>query len=351
MGFGQIGLGQLGTLRMHSRLALFVTGVVALAALSFSQQPARQLAAAASIPRADGNPAVTSAPAGYTLGAGDQLTVTVSDLDEFNDKTFRIDRSGNLNLPLAGRIHADGLTIDQLEAETAEHLRRIVKDPDVVIGISEFHSQPVSILGAVNTPGIRQLEGQKNLFEVLSLAGGLRPDAGYMISITRDLKWGRIPLPDAKNDSTGRFSIASLKVRNVMNGTHPAENITVMPGDTISVPKADLVYAVGSVTKPGGFPLGENETLSALQVVSLAEGLQKTAAGDKAKILRSVAGSSNRAEIAVNLKQLMAGRAADIPLQSNDILFIPNSAAKSATYRSLEAVIQAASGVAVYGRY
>ena len=193
----------------------------------------------------------TTQPATYKLGPGDQVTLTVADLEDFNDKTFRIDMHGDLTLPLAGRVHAAGLTINQLEAATTERLRRLVKDPDVVISIASFGSQPVSILGAVANPGIRQLEGQKTLFEVLSLAGGLRPDAGNTVHITRDLKWGALPLADAKNDETGRFSVASLKVKDIMTARDPAENIVVEPGDIISIPKAEMVYAVGSVIRPG----------------------------------------------------------------------------------------------------
>jgi polysaccharide export outer membrane protein len=152
-------------------------------------------------------------------------------------------------------------------------------------------------------------------------------------------------------DPTGQFSVASIAVKSIMNATGPEQNVVILPGDIVAVPKADLVYAVGSIVKPGGFPLGENETISALQVVSLAEGLQKTAAPDKARILRAVPGSASRTEIAVNMKQLLAGKGTDVPLQAQDILFIPNSGAKAASYRTLDAIITAATGLAVYGRY
>jgi hypothetical protein len=66
--------------------------------------------------------------------------------------------------------------------------------------------------------------------------------------------------------------------------------------------------------------------------------------------MRSVPGSSTRAEIAVNLKQLMAGKAPDLPLRSDDILFVPNSAAKNMAARTAEAAIQIGTGVAIYGR-
>jgi polysaccharide export outer membrane protein len=214
-----------------------------------------------------------------------------------------------------------------------------------VIGIAEFHSQPISVLGAVNYPGVHQLRGSKNLFEVISLAGGLGPDAGDTIKITRKLQWGAIPLPNAQNDPSGQFSIASVNTKKIIAATDPTANIPILPDDIVSVPKCGVVYAVGFVKTPGGFLLGENDSLSALQVVSLAEGLQRTAAADKAKILRVVPGNPNRIEIPVNVKKLMAGKTPDVPLQADDILFVPSSDAKSAGYRTMDAIVSAASGL------
>lgn len=208
--------------------------------------------------------------ADYLLGADDQLTVTVVDLEtDFTDKTFTINGSGDVTLPHAGRIHAAGLTTVALENEIRARLGHVLKDPQVVVTVSTFGTHPVSILGAVNTPGMRDIQNGKTLFEVLSLAGGLRPDAGYLIHISRDAAFGLLPLPGAQMDPAGRVSTATIKVKDIMDAANPAANIPIMPGDTISVPKADIVYAVGSVTKPGGFPLNEHETLSALQVLSL----------------------------------------------------------------------------------
>jgi polysaccharide export outer membrane protein len=294
-------------------------------------------------------PPLTTAPSpsGYVLGPGDQLSLVVENLpDDFANRIFRIDLGGDINLPLAGRIHAAGLTISQFEVQIQRHLARYVKDPQVVVTIAEFNSQPISILGAVNNAGVKQIVGRKTLFEVLSLAGGLRPDAGSVIRITRSLDRGPIPLPDAKTDPTGQFTVASVNVKAVLNATDPAQNIVVLPGDIISVSKGDVIYAVGSVTKPGGFPLNQDLTLSALQVLSLAGGLTNTAALEKAHILRSVPGSSQPTEIAVNLKRIMAGKSPDIPLQPNDILFVPNSAARTYAYKAIDILGLAAA----YGR-
>ncbi len=96
--------------------------------------------------------------------------------------------------------------------------------------------------------------------------------------------------------------------------------------------------------------MGDNESLSALQVLSLAEGLDRTAAPQDAKIMRAVDGSAARAEIPVDLKKVLAGKGADVPLKANDILFIPTSATKNAAIRTLEAAIQIGTGLAVYRR-
>ena len=298
---------------------------------------------------ADSN--ASPAPSGYILGPGDQLSFFVSDLDEFANRTFSVDALGEVHLPLIGQIHAAGLTASDLAKEMTEHLKKFVRRPEVVANISSFQSQPVSVLGAVNSPGVRQLEGTKSLMEMLSLAGGLRPNAGNTITITRDSRMGPIPLPKAEENPSKKFSVASLKVKPLISSANPDENITVKAHDVITVSTADVVYAVGSINKPGGFVLGENETLSALQVVSLAEGLQKTAAADKAKILRQVPGTTTRTEIPVNLKLLLAGKNSDVALRSNDILFVPTSLAKVASYRTVEAVVQSAVGIAVYSHF
>jgi len=289
-----------------------------------------------------------AAPSGYILGPDDQFSVYVEDLtDEFTGKSFRIDTNGEVNLPVIGRLHAAGDTLAALESQCKDRLLSILKTPQVTITLTSFGGQPVSILGAVNTPGIRQLEGRKTLFEVLSLAGGLRQDAGYRIKITRSLHYGPIPLPQAESDPASETSSATVKTDDIIDGADPSQNILILPGDTISVPRAQLVYVIGSVGRAGGFALNEHSTISALQVLSLAEGLSKTADSDHARILRKEHGSTTPVEIAVNLKKLLDGKIPDVLLQSNDILFVPNSAAKSARARTAD-IIAGAAGAAIW---
>ena len=293
-------------------------------------------------------PAMDALPAAlvtkdYALGPGDQLSIQVIDLDEVfkADKPFTIDMSGDLSLPLVGRIHATGLTVAALERDVRNRLGMILKNPDVAINLASSSSQPVAVLGAVVNPGIRQLEGHKTLFEILSIAGGLKDNAGYQIKITRSMNFGPIPLPDAQIDSTGKFCTASVKVRTIIEEKNSAENILILPGDNISVPVAPQVYILGSVAKAGSVMLTEHESIPALQLVSTAEGFSKVAAPEKARILRLVPGSDKRVEMAVNLKEIFAGKIDDVQIQPNDILFIPSSRAKTVAYGAEGALFNA----------
>ena len=291
-------------------------------------------------------PPPVSTPDTYTLGPGDHILIRVPEIEEIDNKPIPIDMKGNINLFLVGRIQASSLTTEQLETAIAARLKKYLVRPDVSVYLTEMRSQPVSILGEVQTPGVHQLEGKKNLFEVLSLAGGLRPEAGNVINITRRIEWGTIPLRGAANDSTGQFSVASVEVKSVMKASNPAENILIKPHDVISVPKADTIYVIGDVKKPGAYILGEHRSLGTLEILALAEGVEKTAATKNAKIRRVVAGANDRAEIPVNLKAILAGKMPDVPLTADDILFVPSSSAKAAGYRALEAMVQAGTFIA-----
>ena len=258
--------------------------------------------------------------------------------------------SGYLRLPMVGRIRAAGLTVEQLQAEIVSRLRQYIKEPDVAVDVTDFRSQPVSVIGAVKNPGVHQLQGRKTLIEILSLAGGLSDDAGYSIKITRSLDRGPIPLPSAAADPSGRFSVAQVSLKDLMEARNPAQNILIQPHDVISVPRADMVYVVGQVSRAGGFVLHENETISALQALSLAGGLDRTASPKNARILRSAGNAASRTEIAINLNKILQGRSPDVPMQPNDILFVPASGSKKVAVRALEAAIQVGTGIAIWRR-
>lgn len=285
----------------------------------------------------------------YRLGADDQILLRVANAPDISEKPVRIDTDGYIKLPMAGRVQAGGLTAEQLEAELTKRLRVYLEEPEVAVSVSEFHSQPVSIIGAVGSPGVHQLQGRKTLVEILSMAGGLRPDAAPKAKITRRLEWGRIPLPGATDDPTGQFSIAEVDLKAIIEARTPEKNIAICPQDVISVPRADMVYVLGDVTRAGALPLNDGDRISVLEALSTSGGALRTANPSKARILRPVAGSDKRTDMAVDLKQIQAGKANDIPLQAGDILFIPGSNSKRVSIRAIEAAVQVGTMALTYG--
>jgi len=128
----------------------------------------------------------------------------------------------------------------------------------------------------------------------------------------------------------------------------PQSNVSVLPGDTVVVSKAGVVYVVGEVGNPTGIVM-ENPDLTVLQAIALAQGTKSTAALGKAKLIRKT--PNGQEEIPFSLKKVLSAKAPDLKLQPDDIVFVPSSAAKSAGKRSLEAIVQAATGVVAYSRF
>jgi polysaccharide export outer membrane protein len=287
-------------------------------------------------------------PAEYLLGPDDQIKVWALGVDEISDKPLRLDPAGDIDLPLIGKVHAGGLTTEQLKETLTQRFSKDLVDPKVSVQIVEFGSQPVSVMGAVNRPGIHQLNGRKTLMEVLSLAEGLRQDAGPRINISRKIEYGAIPLASAKPDPTGQFSVAEVPVKALLSGVSPADNIPISPYDVITVPLAESVFVMGAVKKPGEVALKENPSISVLQALASAEGYGETPSPQNARIIRLVPGTADRREIPVDLTKIQNGKAEDIAMRANDILIVPPSGPKRAATRAVEAAIQTATGVIIW---
>ena len=206
----------------------------------------------------------------YVLGPEDSITVRVFAADDIPDKPVQIDNDGSVTLPMIGQVHAAGLTVEQFQVNLVTAYKKYFKDPQVTVQVNDFRSQPVSVAGNVTTPGVVQLRGNRNLMEVIGQAGGLRADAGDSVSSSPAIS-AKVPIPvaGAFTDPTGKYSVAHIDIRSVMNGKDPEGNILIKPHDVITVPRARMVYVLGNVTRPGGYVMTENETMSLTQASRL----------------------------------------------------------------------------------
>jgi polysaccharide export outer membrane protein len=222
-------------------------------------------------------------------------------------------------------------------------------------------------------PGVFQIRGTKTVIEVLSMAQGLADDAGDTVVI---MHGAGVTGPDGRKASGNGLlagnageplqqafainedsksaagknngEIEEIDLKKLLESDDSALNVHVRPGDIVKVPRAGIVYVVGEVQKPGGFVLQNNESISVLQALALAEGPTHTSATGRSRIIRTDPSTGRRTEIPMNIGKILSGRAPDTYLQAKDIVFVPNSAAKSVLYRGSAAALQTAAGVAIY---
>jgi polysaccharide biosynthesis/export protein len=285
----------------------------------------------------------------YLLGSDDQILVRVFDVEEFGDQLpLKIDPKGNISLPLLGTVKAAGLTAEDLEVELVRRLRGFVKDPHVKVRVAEFRAAPVSVLGAVNTAGVQQVRGRKTLYEILSQAGGLKSDAGDVVTITRPKVSGVLPLPNVRTDDSGNYQIGEVNSRDLLSARSPLANIVILPNDVISVPRAELVYVMGQVTRSGGFVLDQGGPVTLIQALSMAGGPLEMANLSKARLLRVQPGTNVRQEIDVDIQNVLRGKGEDLRLRAEDVLYIPHNMAKAVALRALEAATMVGTQVTVW---
>lgn len=301
----------------HVKKLLFVVAMTVFGA--FGQDPA----AAAPKPQQtlDPNPVRPN----YILGINDQILLRAADIEEVNEKPFRIDGEGLVNLPLVGKIRVEGLSVQQAEQELNTQFRKFIRNPLISITVVQFRSDPVFLVGAFRAPGIYSLQGKRTLVEMLTAAGGLQPNTSRRIKVTRKFDSGTIDLPNAVRDESRKVTTVDISIDSLRDNINPAEDITLSAYDVISVERSEMVFVAGEVTRVGSFEVGDRESLSAVQIVSMAGGWTRDAMPAQARILRPVTNTARRAEIPVNLDRIFNGLDNDFPLLPNDVLFIPRS--------------------------
>jgi polysaccharide biosynthesis/export protein len=276
----------------------------------------------------DAPPATAGDQSAIAIGPGDLLDITVFDVPELVLKV-RVDVSGCVSLAFIGDLKLAGMTVGDAQRLIARELvaRQLVKDPQVSIFIEEFATQGITVYGEVNTPGIYPLMGPHHLYDVISAAGGLTLKSGRTVTVLHAGQRDHPEVVDLATESAGKNPLEHA-------------NVPVYPGDTIIVSKAGMVYVLGEVNKPGAFLMEDNTSISVLKATAMAGGTTKLASLKGSMILRkSLAGTS---QTRIPLDKIYHGKASDLQLHAEDIVFIPLSNIKNYGAMGLQGAIQAA---------
>jgi polysaccharide biosynthesis/export protein len=244
------------------------------------------------------------------LGVDDLVAVSVYDAPELT-RTVVVEPDGTVHLPILKQgVRAEGRLPRELESSIAEALKteEILVDPVVKVAVAEYHSRPISVMGAVKKPVTFQGVGTMTLLDALARAEGLSDLAGTEVLLTNGETTQRIP------------------VKTLINDADPAVNVTLHGGEQIRVPEAGKIYVVGNVKKSGAFLVRDGSENSVFKLVALAEGLSQYAY-KVAYIYRRDADGA-RQEIPVELSKILDRKLPDVALQVDDVLYIPDSKGK-----------------------
>lgn len=295
-----------------------------------------------------------SRPVDTPIGTGDLLHIDVFDVPELS-REVRVSDTGDISYPLIpGRIAAAGTTPFQMEEKLEQLLveNGLVSHPQVSVFVKEQNSQPVSIVGAVNHPMVYQVIRQTTLLELLAAAGGITDDAGSFILVSRPTQAGgsKVEPVAAKGDSDPDQQIITIRLQDLLESGDAAFNIPVYGGDTVSVPRAGIVYVLGAgVVQPGGYVMqSRGEQITVLKALALAHGLTGYAKADDAVILRANPATGQKDQIPVHIKQVEKRKNEDVTMKSNDILYVPDSAGRKVLARGAEAALGIGSSVAIF---
>ena len=164
----------------------------------------------------------------------------------------------------------------------------------------------VTISGKVKRPMIYEMKKSESVGSIIKYAGGFTGDA-YTKAVRLLRKTGR----EYSVFNIGEFDI---------NSFHLAD------GDSIGVDSIinryeNMVEIKGAIFRPGMYNIGKDIN-SVRTLIEHAEGLTEEAFTNRA-IIHRMKSDRTLEVIAVDVKGIMDGSVADVPLKKNDVLFIP----------------------------
>jgi polysaccharide export outer membrane protein len=246
-------------------------------------------------------------PEDYRLGPGDTVEISLLRHPEFQ-APVTVGTTGKILYYLVGEVPARGLTLLELREALRSRLTAFVREPEVLVRVTEYRSKRVYALGQVHNPGFYPLRGPTTLVELVAMAGGFTDRAflrgAYLV---RDGKLTIINFP-------ALFEKGNMR-----------ENVSVRADDIIFIPdKTDRkVFLLGEVKQPTAIALERDLTL--LEAIAVAGGLTPNSDWNSVLLLRG--GLSNPSYVELDVKEMLRGkdRRGDLLLEQGDIIYVAST--------------------------
>lgn len=268
----------------------------------------------------------------FKLSPGSMVDIHVFEEPDL-DGSYRLDDQGQISMPFAGTVRLESLSLPEAASAIQAKLEteEILRAPHVVVNIDEYSAQNIVVMGEVAAPGRFPVLTPRKLQDVLAMSGGQTSLAGNEIIIHRSNQPPQVT--EVIHYGRDVNSQASL-------------NVAINPGDSVLVKRAGIVYVLGAVNRPGGFPMQEDGDLNIAQALALAFGTAPEASLDGIRVIRKLPDGSI-SEIPTHYHQFSKGKASPLALEAEDVVFVPASTLKS-TLIDTKTVLSSAASAAVY---
>jgi polysaccharide biosynthesis/export protein len=268
------------------------------------------------------------------IGSGDLIQVSMFENPELSG-TFRVDANGDIMLPLVGTVHVAGQTSDEAGAQIVKRYVQggILKAESAyaTVSVLEYATQGITVNGEVKEPGIYPALGVRMLNDVIAAAGGETAGAASKVVITH------------RNDPAHPVDVYYNP--SALSPTVP--QVQILPGDSIMVPRAGIVYVLGDVMRSGGFVLDGRQVLTMEEAMALAGGGAKAANFNRVQLVRSLKDGRKEA-ITISVNDIYKGKAPDVALKDGDVVYVPSSTGKLVAEQAITSALGIGTSVVIY---
>ncbi len=250
----------------------------------------------------------------YRAGPNDVLTITLTRADQpalFPATQFRVDKNGEIDLPVVGAVKLDGLELDDVEDKIrATYVPGVLTDAVVHVEILTPETTNVLVVGAVSAPGFVALQRHElNLLYAIVGAGGVSDVASGEASLQRIRQPGEVQTFDLRNplDLQQAIALKPLEQGDIVHVKAAAPNTIIVGG-----------LVMGS--SPQTYPSGTN--VSVLQAIASAGGLRTDVHPKTGTLVRRLP-SGREVRVRLNLDRIAMGQEKNLDLKAGDILWVP----------------------------
>lgn len=268
------------------------------------------------------------------LGTGDTVRVKIL------GRVF----AAPLKLDDDGRLWLDARTPFEARCRTAQELREVIArslSPAAAgaleVEVVELQSAPLTVAGAVNSPGDFHVKRSLNLQQSLMLASGAAESSGDVLFVLR----GVSPCSDEPT-RTGRYGASTFGVTAYNLGeadeglTTPAQPLG--PGVVVYVPEHDTAFVAGEVARPAVINVQQGLTLT--DAIRIAGGTTGGVRRDRVRLLRLLPGGVSYQEFILDLGEIERKQVGDVILRANDIVEIESAGSRAPSMSAFARLLQ-----------